>query len=251
VDPAPEARVVPDPGLAAIMRRHQLLRTAFLMLLMLSVATVVTVEAVDPAPEASGDAATDATPEASPEPELPPLDCKTVELLEKVDSWSVDCVAMWLENLGFPELRTAFTGNKIDGVALKGITLEKLSDDYGVSDEDQRKKIYYNLKDAMRKDNSSGNTNHYSQMFFWLLPFLGLYQYFSVKYSKQIEKAMKRYKKWQDARNPPKPVEVEVYDDGSNEWTRGLNGDVGTMTKEEKKAAKDAKKAQKKMKKVE
>ena len=43
-------------------------------------------------------------------------------------------------------------GNSIDGTALKGFTMEKLAEDYGVSDEDQRKKIYYNLKDVLRKD---------------------------------------------------------------------------------------------------
>ena len=109
-----------------------------------------------------------------------------------------------------------------------------------MSEEDQRKKIYYNLKDVLRKDSSSGNTNHYSQMFFWLLPFIGLYQYLSVKYAKQIEKAMKKYKKWQDARNPPPPVKVETYDDGTNEWTRGTNGDLAfeKLTKEQKKAQK-------------
>ncbi len=43
-------------------------------------------------------------------------------------------------------------GNKIDGAALKDITMDKLAEDYGVSDEDQRKKIYYNLKDVLKKD---------------------------------------------------------------------------------------------------
>ena len=38
---------------------------------------------------------------------------------------------------------------------------------------------------------------------------------------------MKKYKKWQDQRNPPKPVETVVYEDGTNEWISGLNGDVG------------------------
>ena len=46
-------------------------------------------------------------------------------------------------------------GNKVDGTALKTFTMEKLAEEYGVSDEDQRKKIYYNLKDILRKDNSS------------------------------------------------------------------------------------------------
>lgn len=139
------------------------MRTVFLFALLLSATVAVTAEEAQaegtPAPEA-----TEATPTEAPVEELPPLDCKPNELLEKLDSWSVDCVAMWLENLGFPELRGAFTGNKIDGVALKALTMEKLADDYGVSDEDQRKKIYYNLKDALRKDSSSGNTNHYSEV---------------------------------------------------------------------------------------
>ena len=43
-------------------------------------------------------------------------------------------------------------GNKINGAALKDITMDKLAEDYGVSDEDQRKKIYYNLKDVLKKD---------------------------------------------------------------------------------------------------
>lgn len=236
------------------MLHHRLVRTAVLALLMLSVATVVAAE--EPTPEATPAPDAEATPEASPVvEELPPLDCKTAELLEKVDSWSVDCVAMWLDNLGFPELRTAFTGNKINGTGLKDLTMEKLADDYGVSDEDQRKKIFYNLKDVLRKDNSSGNTNHYTQMFFWVLPFLGLYKWMSLKYDKQIAKAMKRYKKWQEvrrgarpppgaherprgdasapsachvtqARNPPKAVEPVIYADGTNEWTVGLNKDV-------------------------
>jgi len=220
------------------MARHQssgarCMRTVFLFALLLSATVAVTAEEAQaegtPAPEA-----TEATPTEAPVEELPPLDCKPNELLEKLDSWSVDCVAMWLENLGFPELRGAFTGNKIDGVALKALTMEKLADDYGVSDEDQRKKIYYNLKDALRKDSSSGNTNHYSEMLFWILPFLGIYKWLSLKYDKQIARAMKRYKKWQEARNPPKPVETVVYADGTNEWITGVNGDVGKQPKEKK-----------------
>jgi len=197
-------------------KQHRLLRPLFLCLLMLSVATVVS--------------SAEAEAEATPAP-----DCKPVELLEKLDAWSVDCVALWLENLGFPELRGAFTGNKVDGPALKALTMDKLAEDYGVSEEEQRKKIYYALKDALRKDSSSGNTNHYSQMLFWCLPFLGIYKWITLKYDKQIARAMKRYKKWQEARNPPKPVEVEVYEDGTNEWISGVNGDVGGQKKEKKK----------------
>ena len=70
-----------------------------------------------------------------------PLDCKPAELYENVESWSVDCVAMWLETLGFAELKAAFQGNSIDGTQLRGITLERLADEYGVSDEADRKKI--------------------------------------------------------------------------------------------------------------
>ena len=182
-------------------RQHQLMRTAFFLLLFLSVAAAASKPAADaeptPAPEAAAaDAAAGAT-EAAAE-ELPPLDCKPGELLEKIDTWSIDCVAMWLENLGFPELRLPFMGNKMDGASLKQLTMSKLADDYGVSDEEQRKKIYYNLKDVLRKDTSTGNTNHYSQMLFWCLPFLGIYKWITLKYDKQIARAMKRYKKWQE-----------------------------------------------------
>ena len=41
-------------------------------------------------------------------------------------------------------------------------------------------------------------------MLFWCLPFLGIYKWITLKYAKQIEKGMKRYKKWQEVRNPPK-----------------------------------------------
>jgi len=235
------------------MRRHQVLRSAFFILLCLSVATVTTgAAAEDPAPDP---AQAEATPtpegEAAAEPvaeELPPLDCKPAELLDKIDAWSVDCVAMWLENLGFAELRGAFTGNKVDGPSLKGLTMEKLADDYGVSDEAQRKKIYYNLKDVVRKDSSSGNTNHYSQMLMWCLPFLGIYKWLTLKYDKQIARATKRYKKWQEARNPPKPVEPVVYADGTNEWISGVNRDVGGGSGVPKKKEKKAEKKEKKPK---
>ena len=138
-------------------------------------------------------------------------------------------------------------GNKIDGAALKDITMDKLAEDYGVSDEDQRKKIYYNLKDVMKKDNSSGNANNYAEMFFWCLPFLAVYKWITLKYNKEIAKAMKRYKNWQEARNPPKPIEPVVYADGTNEWISGINSDIGEKKKKEKKAAggKDKKKAAK------
>jgi hypothetical protein len=185
---------------AVMMRRGlETMRTPFLVLVLLSVVAAegdATPEAT-PSPAAAAEGAAEATPAVE---ELPPLNCKPAELLEKVEGWSVDCVALWLDNLGFPELRTAFTGNSVDGAALKGLTMEKLADDYGVSEEDQRKKIYYNLKDVLRKDDSSGNTNHYSQMLFWLLPFLGLYKWLTLKYDKQIAKYMKRYKKWQEVR---------------------------------------------------
>ena len=212
----------------------QVMRISFLFLLLLSVATVHAEEA-EPTPAA--EAGAEAAAEAAAEAELPPLDCTTTKLLAPVGGWSVDCVAMWLQNLGFPELRGAFMGNNVDGKALTALTMEKLAEDYGVSDEEQQKKIYYNLKDVVRKDDSSGNTNHYSMMLFWLLPVLGVYKWLSLKYEKEIEKSMKKYQKWQDKRNPPKPVETVVYEDGTNEWISGLNGDVGGAASKRKSAA--------------
>ena len=44
------------------------------------------------------------------------------------------------------------------------------------------------------------------------------------------------------ARNPPKPVEPVVYEDGTNEWISGVNGDIGEKKKKEKKAPAEKKK---------
>ena len=50
------------------------------------------------------------------------------------------------------DLKTPFMGNKVDGTALaKDLSMAKLEEDYGVSDEDQRKKIYGSLKDVLKK----------------------------------------------------------------------------------------------------
>lgn len=218
------------------------------------------------------------------------------ELLEAVDSWSADCVALWLENLGFgthcshahgprpqstpivehgrplpshptspaslllsapsplptrpvapsrvaADLRTAFTGNKVDGPALKLLTMDKLAEDYGVSDEDNRKKIFYNLKDVLRKDNSSGNTNHFQQMLMWCLPFLAIYKWLTLKYDKQIAKLTKKYKKWQEAKNPPKAPEPVIDSNGNDEWISGMNSDTSTGKSKKKEKAKKTPKA--------
>lgn len=247
----------PPPDAHALTRHAptrctpQVMRTTFFFLLLLSLASVATVDAAEAAteePQATSAAeGGGAAEEAAAEVELPPLDCSNNELLGSVNSWSVDCVAKWLENLGFPELRGAFMGNKVSGKDLKALTMDKLAEDYGVSDADQRKKIYYSLKDAMRKDDSSGNTNHYSMILFSLLaPIFGIYKYMSLTYEKEIEKGMKKYQKWQDKRNPPKPVEPVVYADGTNEWISGLNGDVGGNAGGKKK--KDTPKSDKKKK---
>lgn len=131
--------------------------------------------------------------------------------------------------------------NKIDGAALKDITLDKLADDYGVSDEDQRKKIYGSLKDVLKKDTYAGNTNYYSQMLMWILPFAAIYLWLSLKYEKQIARYMKRYRKWQEQRNPPKPIAPPTLnEDGTSEWITGLNADLnGPKKPKEKKAPKE------------
>jgi len=218
------------------------LRVARLLLICTLFSATCTGVMADPEPtEAAGtDAgatATAATAAEEPAVEIP-LDCSTQDLLERFGDWSVDCVALWLDNLGFTELKTAFMGNKIDGVQLKLLTMEKLADEYGVSDIDQRKKIYYSLKDMIKKDYSSGNSIHFWQMIMWILPFAAFYLYLSLKYEKQIGKIKKRYNKWQDARNPPKPPEPVVFSDGTNEWTSGMNNDLGNGGKANKKERK-------------
>ena len=39
--------------------------------------------------------------------------CALAELLDKVETWSVDCVAQWLENLGFRAQQHARTGHSL------------------------------------------------------------------------------------------------------------------------------------------
>lgn len=53
---------------------------------------------------------------------------------------------------------------QIDGAALGGLTSQKLADDFGMPDEDERKKIIYALKDVARKDSYTGNMNHLTQV---------------------------------------------------------------------------------------
>ena len=137
------------------MRRARVARFLLIALLLTSVATAAAAEAQEGAEPA------DAAAEEVAEPV--PLDCKPAELYENVESWSVDCVAMWLETLGFAELKAAFQGISIDGTQLRGITLERLADDTAERRGD-RKKIFYNLKDVIKKDEYAGNTNYYTQM---------------------------------------------------------------------------------------
>ena len=47
-------------------------------------------------------------------------------------------------------------------------------------------------------------------MLMWLLPFGAIYLWLSLKYEKQIARYMKRYRKWQDQRNPKPPPEPKV-----------------------------------------
>ena len=75
------------------MRRARVARFLLIALLLTSVATAAAAEAQEGAEPA------DAAAEEVAEPV--PLDCKPAELYENVESWSVDCVAQWLENLGF------------------------------------------------------------------------------------------------------------------------------------------------------
>merc|ERR1711957_233666 len=144
-----------------------------------------------------------------------------------VESWSVDCVAQWLENLGFPDLKTPFMGNKVDGASLKDITMDKLGEDYGVSDEDQRKKIYGSLKDVVKKDSYSGNTNYYSQMLMWILPFAAIYLWLSLKYEKQTATRAQGQRRWHervdlwDQHRPQRAEEAQGEEGSKGEAAQG------------------------------
>jgi len=203
-------------------RSFRLARFLLIAVLLTSLAAGASSEAADtPDPEPAAEAAAEAA--ATPAEEEPiVINCNAQELLEPLDSWSVDCVAQWLENLGFAELKAAFIGNQIGGPQLGEMTQSKLSEEYGVSDEDSRKKIVYALKDVVRKDNYKGNTNNWAQFFMWILPFLAIYKWLSMRYEKQIQRMTKKYRKWQEARKPVEPEVVQPADN-SNDWISGIN----------------------------
>lgn len=77
----------------------------------------------------------------------------------------------------------------------------------------------------------------------WVLPFLALYLWLSLKYEKQIARLMKRYRKWQEQRNPKPPAPPPTLNaDGTSEWLTGLNADVnGPKKAKEKKPPKGVK----------
>jgi len=140
------------------------------------------------------------------------------------------------------ELKAAFMGNKMNGTSIETLTMATLETEYGLTDEDDRKKIVYAVKDILKKDNSGGNTNDWQNFLMWLLPLAGMAHWISMRYEKQIAKLMKRYRKWQEARAPPKALNSEPVPEGEkNEWIEGINSDVGG---EKKKAVKKTKKVQ-------
>ena len=56
----------------------------------------------------------------------------------------------------------------------------------------------------------------------WLLPMLGVGKWLSMKYEKQLAKLMKKYRKWEEARAPPKPLNSEPVPEGeTNDWIDG------------------------------
>jgi hypothetical protein len=63
--------------------------------------------------------------------------------------------------------------NGVDGKGLQTLTLSTLETEYGMSNEDDRKKIVYSIKDILKKDNYRGNTNDWQNFLMWLLPLAG------------------------------------------------------------------------------
>ncbi len=82
----------------ALARGYRAARFVFIALLLTSLAAGAAAEEAAPEP----------TAEPVPAAEAPPLNCKPAELIDRADSWSVDCVALWLENLGFADLKAPF-----------------------------------------------------------------------------------------------------------------------------------------------
>lgn len=76
-------------------------RFLFIALLLTSlVASAKAEEAAAEQPDAEA-AAQAAAAQAAAEPEPIILNCQAAELIEPLTTWSVDCTAQWLENLGF------------------------------------------------------------------------------------------------------------------------------------------------------
>lgn len=193
--------------------------------------------------EASADPAEPETAAESEPQEEVPLKCERSELIEPIDTWSVDCVAKWAENMKYPDLKAAFLGNKVDGPQLTTMTMARLSSEYDVSDETEQKQLFYAIKDVMKKDSYQGNTNNWAQFFMWCLPLLAIYKYLTMRYERQLAKLAKKYNKWQEGRNPTTLTPLRVNGDGTNEWIEGMNADVAG-DKVGKKKEKRTKKAQ-------
>ena len=87
----------------ALTRGYRAARFVFIALLLTSLAAGAAAEEAAPEP----------TAEPVPAAEAPPLNCKPAELIDRADSWSVDCVALWLENLGFRAQQPARTGRSL------------------------------------------------------------------------------------------------------------------------------------------
>jgi hypothetical protein len=95
-------------------------RTArFLLIALLLTSLVASTKAEEavaeqPGAEAAAEAAAAEPAAAEPEPVV--LNCQAAELIEPLATWSVDCTALWLENLGFG----ACAPGEVEGTAVGG-----------------------------------------------------------------------------------------------------------------------------------
>jgi uncharacterized membrane-anchored protein len=101
-------------------------RTArFLLIALLLTSLVASTKAEEaateqPNAEAAAQAAA-AEPVAEPEPIV--INCQAAELIEPLTTWSVDCTAQWLENLGFGTCAFREVGDTVVGDCPRGLVL--------------------------------------------------------------------------------------------------------------------------------
>lgn len=160
------------------------------------------------------------------------LDCDAATLQQPVKTWSVDCVSLWLDKLGYKQHQAVFMEKAIDGPQLLELKTAKIIE-LGVTSEDDASPIMKGIKDLKAQDEDSSGIPLIS-MLMWLLPFIGIYKFLASKYEKQFRKINKKIAK----AAPKKPKVVRSEEEIAEDW---LSGTAARPSEKKKKASKSKK----------